>query len=285
MELGASGSEAKLLPGAIGVGTLYIGAMNSPSQFLTTRKWAAAWQDPLRRYRTLQSFSETEEDGGRDLVAACRRVSDPELRMHMTRHADDEVRHADLFRTRANEVRDLAMGGGATDGKDTGSGYDLSGARNGLDLDSHGFFNAGIYDEIGEVAYVAMLHVAEQRAAEVFQIHHDLNDHDPETQALFKKILKDEHYHVSYTGRFLEKWREEGRGREVDEALSAAKSSRFIGAWKRLGVRSGANFSRVVMLLMYWTVIAPFGLLSRRSKTTAEWQAPKTQAPTGSRQA
>lgn len=248
------------------------------TNLLTRRKWGTIWHDPLRRYRTLQSFSETEEDGGRDLISAARHVCDPDLREHMLRHADDEVRHAELFRSRAREVRDLAMGGRGAEGKDTGSGYDLSGTRNGLDLDSHGFFNAGIYDEIGEVAYVAMLHVAEQRAAEVFQIHHDLNAHDPETQELFKKILKDERYHVSYTGRFLEKWREEGRGREVDEGLKSAKASRFMGAWKRLGVRSGANFSRVVMLVMYWTCIAPFGMVTRRSRPSADWQEPKAGA-------
>jgi hypothetical protein len=244
----------------------------SLSALLLRRKSRAIWQDPLRRYRTLQSFSETEEDGGHDLFAAARRITDPELREHVLRHADDEVRHAELFRTRATEVRDLAMAGRGAEGKDAGHAYDLAGTRSGVDLDSHGFFNAGIYDEIGEVAYVAMLHVAEQRAAEAFTIHRDLNAHDAETRALFDTILKDERYHVSYTGRFLDKWRSEGREREVEEGLSKAKSSRFIGAWKRLGIRSGASFSRVLLLVMYWTVVLPFGFITSRGKGVSGWQ-------------
>jgi len=249
-------------------------SLMSFSSFLLRRKSRAIWQDPLRRYRTLQSFSETEEDGGHDLIAAAGRISDPELREHILRHADDEVRHAELFRTRATEVRDLAMAGRGAEGKDAGRGYDLTGTRSGIDLDSHGFFNAGIYDEIGEVAYVAMLHVAEQRAAEAFTIHRDLNAHDPETVALFESILKDEKYHVSYTGRFLDKWRSEGREREVEEGLSKAKSSRFIGAWKRLGIRSGASFSKVLLLVMYWTVVLPFGFLTSRGEGPSGWQEP-----------
>ena len=89
-------------------------------------------------------------------------------------------------------------------------------------------------------------------------------------------ILKDEKYHVAYTGRFLDRWRKDGRDREVSEALKSARSSRFLGAWKRLGLRSGAGFSKAVLYVLYWTILAPFGLVARKKDGGAGWQAART---------
>lgn len=232
------------------------------------------WTDPLRKHRTLLSFSETEEDGGKDLVRAARRVSDPELRAHLVRHSQDEVRHATLFRQRAAEVAEqerLPVGGETQLGRP----YDLAGARPGLELDAHGFFNAGLIDELGELEYVAMLHVAEKKAAELFTAYRDMNAHDPKTRDVFEAILKDEKYHVAYTGVFLEKWRKQGRGAEVDKALGAATGSRLMGAWKRLGMRSASGFSHIVLFALYWTLLAPFGLLARSRALPKGWQRPR----------
>lgn len=243
------------------------------SRRLATRRVRPVWDDPVRRYRTLLSFAETEEDGGKDLAAAARRISDPDLRKHILRHAEDERRHAALFRRRAAEFADAAAGGDAGAGA-SDRAYDLSRKRPGLEVDAHGFFNAGLCDELGEVAYVAMLHVAEQRAAEVFETHLAANADDPDTRAVFEEILRDEKYHVAYTGRFLEKWRAAGRAHEVKAGLRSARSSRLVDAWKRLGVRSGASFSRLVLRALYWTLLAPFGLAARRGETAAGWQPP-----------
>jgi len=225
-----------------------------------------AWSDPARKLRTLESFAETEEDGGRDLEVAARRASDPDLRAHLLRHADDEKRHAALFRKHAAELR-ARRALAARDAQESDQVYDLSRGRKGHEVDAHGFFRAGLCDELGEVAYVAMLHVAEQRAAWVFNVHHALNAGDPELRASFEEILRDEKYHVAYTARFLERWTEQGRGQEVAEGLKAARSSRFIGAWKRLGVRSAAGFAHVLLFVLYWTVLLPFGLIARASRS------------------
>lgn len=242
------------------------------SKRLATRRVRPVWTDPVRRYRTLLSFAETEEDGGKDLAAAARRISDPDLRKHILRHAEDEKRHAALFRRRAAELADEAAGGEASAGA-SDRAYDLSRKRPGLEVDAHGFFNAGLCDELGEVAYVAMLHVAERRAAEVFETHRDANAGDAATREVFEEILRDEKYHVAYTGRFLDKWRADGRGHEVRAGLRSARSSRLLDAWKRLGVRSGAGFSRLVLRVLYWTLLAPFGLAARRSEGRAGWQS------------
>jgi len=231
----------------------------------------------VRKLRTLQGFAETEEDGGKDLAAAALRVSDADLRGHLERHAADELRHAELFRKRARE-----LGAGAArlahSSEQSDKPYDLSSRRPGVELDSHGFYNSGLFDELGEVAYVAMLHVAEQRAAQLLEMHRDLNDSDPETRAVFDQVLRDEHYHVAYTARFLERWRAEGREQEVRSALRAARRSRFAGAWKRLGTRSAAGFSKAVLYLLYWTLLAPLALLGRFSRDESHWRTPQAGA-------
>jgi rubrerythrin len=242
---------------------------------LRARRSRAAWTDPARKRRTLESFAVTEEDGGRDLAAAARRVSDPELRGHLERHARDERRHAGLFRARAAQLP------GAAPAEEPDRPRDLSRGRRAGELDAHGFLNAGLIDELGEVEYVAMLHVAERRAAELFQLHAALNEDDPRTRAVFEEILVDERYHVAYTGRFLERWRAEGRGAEVRRALREARGSRALGAWKRLGARSAAGFGRALLYVVYWTLLVPFGLLARRHRHEPGWRPPRAGSDTG----
>ena len=121
---------------------------------------------------------------------------------------------------------------------------------------------------------MAMLHVAEKRAASLFRKLARVVDDDPPTRAMFESILKDEHYHVAYTGTLLQRWRKEGRGAEVGRALSQARGSRFLGAWKRFGARSGATFSRVVLGVLYFTLLLPFGLLARLVGPRAGWRDP-----------
>ncbi len=239
-------------------------------RFAETTKNRAVWRDPVRKLRTLESFAQTEEDGGRDLVVAARRVSDPELRKHLERHANDEVKHAALFRRRAADLR--ASGVGRSGGERSDKPYDLSRGR-GADVDAHGFLSAGLIDELGDVAYVAMLHVAEARAAEVFEMHRELAKDDAAMTVLFDEILRDEKYHCAYTLRFLDKWRDEGRAGEVRDALKRAKGSRFLGAWKRLGLRTGAGFAKVVLFGFYWTILVPFGVSSKRGAKSTGWHS------------
>lgn len=240
-----------------------------PGQWMLLWRSRGVWKHPVRRLRTLVSFAETEADGGRDLIKAAGRVSDPDLREHLLRHAEDEERHAGLFRASADELRSELAGADGDEQPD--KPYDLSRGRGG-EVDAHGFFTGGMIEEMGEVRYVAMLHVAEQRAADIFAVHHRLNEARPELAGVFESILKDEKYHVAYTGRFLERWRRAGREREVEEALREARSSRFLGAWKRLGIRSAGGFGRVVLYVLYWTALVPFGLIGRTTRTRDGWR-------------
>src|SRR3954469_13298746 len=62
------------------------------------------WADPHRRAQKLLVFAETEADGGRDLARAAELTGDALLRRLYLRHAEDEQRHADLFRRRGRAL-------------------------------------------------------------------------------------------------------------------------------------------------------------------------------------
>src|SRR5256885_8672307 len=79
---------------------------------LPLHRWV--WQERGRRARKLLRFAETEADGGRDLSRAAEVTRDPLLRRLYLRHAQDEDRHAHLFRVRGRELlRSLPRGGSA----------------------------------------------------------------------------------------------------------------------------------------------------------------------------
>jgi len=220
------------------------------------------WSDPVRKLRTLESFARTEEDAGLDIARAARGVRDPTLVAHLERHARDEMKHAELFRRRAGELRAQGVAASSEDAAD--KAYDLDLARGHESVNAHGFLSSGDCDEQGELAYVAFLHVAEERAEKLFRRLGRQLGSDSASRAIFAEILKDESYHVAYTGTLLERWKRAGRGAEVARALSAARGSEFLGAWKRLGVRSATGFAHALLFLSYWTWVLPFGLVARR---------------------
>ncbi|HTE04892.1 MAG TPA: hypothetical protein VK824_01765, partial [Planctomycetota bacterium] len=83
------------------------------SDRLLAARSRGVWRDRARTLLTLESFARTEADGGRDIGAAARRVVDRELAGHLQRHAADELKHAELFRRRAAQLRAEGGVGGA----------------------------------------------------------------------------------------------------------------------------------------------------------------------------
>jgi len=240
------------------------------------KRWSELWSDPERAIKTLESFAETEADGARDIRAAAERTSDSWLKDHFLRHADDEHKHAEMFRKRAREMRAEHPEVPIVEGEKR---FDIAQSRDHNEVNSHGFLLAGLLDDLGEVPYVAMLHVAEQKAEKLFRTQVAATAGQPETRAVFEEILKDELYHVSYTKTALDQWKKRGRGREVSDAMSNARGRRFLSAWKRLGVRAAGNFGRLVLIVCYWTVLAPFGLIARAGRDATGFAAPQTDDP------
>src|SRR5438309_9159157 len=72
---------------------------------IPVQRWI--WSDADRRVQKLLRFSETETEGGRDILRAAEVTSDPLLRRLYLEHAIDELRHADLFRRRGADLLKL----------------------------------------------------------------------------------------------------------------------------------------------------------------------------------
>ncbi|MCP4807262.1 MAG: ferritin-like domain-containing protein [Proteobacteria bacterium] len=198
------------------------------------------WRKPDDR---LKEFAETEAFGARDLARAAEQVSDPWLRRQLIRHAQDEVRHAVLLEEQM--TADAAESGGL--------GAAVAGETNqdaGIDI-----------TEMGEVEFVAFVHEAEKRAVEEFKLHQGALGDKGE---FFESILQDEKRHVAWTGHQLDKWREAGRGDEVDKAMRGFFWGRIYQTWMWLARRISWVMSTIILTVLYLTVVAPFSFMAGR---------------------
>ena len=144
------------------------------------------WRDPHRRARKLLRFAETEADGGRDLARAAELTADPLLRRLYLRHAEDESRHAALFRARGRSLlRSLPR---------VRAGFEA----NWLAPGERGLDDLRVTDERDQ-SLLAFLHLSEKAAAGRFALYREVLAHDPETQDVFADVLRDEAFHMSYT--------------------------------------------------------------------------------------
>src|SRR5438105_3069377 len=145
---------------------------------LPLHRWV--WQDAERCARKLLRFAETEADGGRDLSRAAEVTCDPLLRRLYLRHAEDEQRHALLFRARGREIfRALRRDGGAPARGRFEANFLAPGER-GLD-------DLRVESE-GDESLLAFLHLSEEAAARRFVIYQEALAHDPETRDVFHHI-------------------------------------------------------------------------------------------------
>jgi len=234
------------------------------------------WSDPARKIQTLESFSQTEIDAGESILRALKYVNNPHLREHLKRHAKDELRHGELFRKRAQELRKHRPSIASISNKPDRL-YNLSRGNVDAELNSHGFFTSDHFEKLGEIMYVAMLNIAEKKAEKSFSIHRDLIRNDLKTYAIFEKILKDERYHVSYTSKFLQQWRKEGRTKQVNEALSFAHGSRLLNTLTRISSRFGEHIGHAILYIVYFTIVIPFAFLSKFSCPSKGWRSPTSK--------
>src|SRR4051812_11115646 len=133
------------------------------------------WSDAGRRAHKLLRFSETEIDGGRDILRAAELTSDPLLRRLYLLHATDENRHGQLFRRHASALLN------ASPVRTAPSPVSSEPAGHGLD-------DLRVEEETDDTL-LAFLHVAEKDAAARFTMYRDALDVDRGTQAVFEEIL------------------------------------------------------------------------------------------------
>jgi rubrerythrin len=221
------------------------------------------WADRGRRARKLLRFAETEWSGGREIARAAEQTRDPLLRRLFLRHAQDEERHAELFRARGRALREGAPS----------SGFEanwLTPGERGLD---------GIRaDRMPEDALLAFLHLSEKAAASRFALYRQVLGTDGETSALFSDVLADEEFHMTYTKTQLTRVTAR-RGR----ALWRARGARIWKAYLRLAAGIAGLFGRALLTIQYFVIVPPFALLARRAagKERAGWHLAQVRSESG----
>jgi hypothetical protein len=207
---------------------------------------AWVWRDPHRRARKLVRFAETEQGGARDLARAAELTCDPVLRRLYLRHAEDESRHAGLFRSRGHALlRTLP---------EKAKGFDA-------DWLTPGERRSGTLRIDDDRTLLAFLHLSEKAAAQRFALYIQVLAHDPITREVFVDVLNDEAFHMSYTQTQLSRI---ARGRTRRE-LWVSRLGRLWKAYLRLAKALAAILGALLLRVQYFLVLPLFALLAKRA--------------------
>jgi hypothetical protein len=206
------------------------------------------WADPHRRARKLLSFAETEAGGGRDLSRAAEITRDPSLRRLFLRHAEDERRHADLFRLRGRELLSAAPRRSRFEARWLAPG------ERGLD-------ELRVDAETDE-SLLAFLHLSEKAAAGRFALYGQVLDRDPETRSVFARVLEDEVFHMTYTRKQLARLAPRKQGLR----LWQARAGRLWKAYLRIASALASVLGKVMLGIQYFVLLPPFAFLAKRAE-------------------
>ncbi|MGH7283677.1 MAG: ferritin-like domain-containing protein [Polyangiaceae bacterium] len=208
------------------------------------------WSNARRRGEKLLKFAQTEADGGRDIARAAERTHDSLLRRLYLRHAMDEQRHANLFRTRGRAIlRDL----GKEDAAGTFDANWFSPGERGLD-DLQ-------VDEESEGSLLAFLHLSEKAAARRFAVYQEVLDVDPTTRDVFVDVLKDEAFHMNYTLSQLKRVEPKKAGWR----LWWARLTRLWKGYLRIASALANVMGGIVLAVQYFVILPIFALMAKRS--------------------
>jgi len=217
------------------------------------------WRDTRRRARKLLTFAATEADGGRDLSRAAELTADPLLRRLFLRHASDEQRHAELLLTRGRSL--LA-------GVDPGRPGAFE--ANWIAPGERGLDDLRV-DAGQDAPLLAFLHLSEKAAAGRFAVYREVIP-DEETREVFRRILRDEVFHMDYTRSQLERLVPERHGRH----LWLARASRLWKGYLRVAAAVAGLLGTLVLVAQYFLILPVFALLAKRAarRERAGWSEP-----------
>lgn len=207
------------------------------------------WRNPLRRGLRLLQFAEIEADGGRDLARASELTSDARLRQLYIRHALDERRHAEIFRSRAIELL-----------RANPSGRSAGWQPEWLTPGERGLDDVRVErDRDGPL--LAFLHLSERAAARQFAVYSRAVGDDGETREVFQRILKDEAFHMNYTRLEL------GRVAPAKQGwlLWRARLGRLWKGYLRLAAALGNLIGSVVLTIQYFVLLPLFAWVAKRA--------------------
>jgi hypothetical protein len=207
------------------------------------------WSDADRRIQKLLRFSETETDGGRDILRAAELTSDPLLRRLYLEHAIDEFRHGVLFRHRAAGLLKISQ---------LRSNHRFQGDW--LAPGGHGLDDLKVDGE-SDSDMLAFLHLSEKAAASRFTVYRNVMQHDPPTREVFEEILHDETFHVNYTLTQLVRVEPKRHNRH----LWRARLSRLWKAYLRLATSLAGIFGSMLLTIQYFVLLPPFAWLAKRA--------------------
>lgn len=207
------------------------------------------WSDTDRRVQKLLRFSETETDGGRDILRAAEVTSDPLLRRLYLEHAIDEFRHGVLFRHRAAELLKVSA-----------SRFSPGFHGDWLAPGGHGLDDLEVDGE-SDRNMLAFLHLSERAAASRFTVYRDVMQHDPPTRAVFEEILHDETFHMNYTLMQLARIEPKRHRRH----LWWARLSRLWKAYLRLATGLAGILGSMLLTIQYFVLLPPFAWLAKRA--------------------
>lgn len=224
---------------------------------LPVHRWV--WRDVGRRARKLLTFAVTEADGGRSLSRAAELTSDPLLRRLFLRHASDERRHAELLLARGRSL----LAGVRPGRSGVFEGNWIAPGERGLDTLR--------VDGDHAAALLAFLHLSERAAAGRFAVYRDVIP-DEGTRDVFRRILRDEVFHMDYTRSQLERVEPDRHRRQ----LWMARASRLWKAYLRAASALAGLLGTVVLAAQYFLVFPVFALLARRAarRERAGWSDP-----------
>jgi rubrerythrin len=192
----------------------------------------------------------TEADGGRDLSRAAELTKDGLLRRLYLHHAQDEQRHATLFRARGKEIlAELPPGGSAGF-----EGNFFAPGERGLD-------DLRVEEE-RDAALLAFLHLSEKAAAQRFAIYHEVLAFDPSTRDVFTDILRDEAFHMNYTYAQLRRVSPKRHGMQ----LLWARLSRLWKGYLRIATAIANVMGGIILTVQYFTFVAIFAFFAKRAR-------------------
>jgi rubrerythrin len=220
------------------------------------------WTDAHRRARKLLRFAETEAGGGRDLSRAAELTRDPRLRRLFLRHAEDEHRHADLFRRRGRELLSTSP---------RRSRFEA----NWLAPGERGLDDLRVDTETDQ-SLLAFLHLSEKAAAGRFALYGQVLDVDPDTRAVFARVLEDEAFHMNYTRKQLARLAPRKQGLR----LWQARAGRIWKAYLRIASALASGLGTVLLGIQYFVLLPPFAILAKRAARRERPGFSASRAPT-----
>ena len=220
------------------------------------------WTDAHRRARKLLRFAETEASGGRDLSRAAELTGDPSLRRLFLRHAEDEQRHADLFRQRGRELLSASPR------------HSLFEA-NWLAPGERGLDDLRVDSETDE-SLLAFLHLSEKAAAGRFALYGQVLDGDPDTREMFARVLEDEAFHMNYTRKQLARLAPRKQGLR----LWQARAGRLWKTYLRIAMALASVLGTMMLWIQYFILLPPFALLAKRRARREQPGFRVSRAPT-----